>query len=109
MLALYGSHPGALVCRLSLTESRIREMYTAAGFSCRMSLDQVGSTAGRLAMEYMTPQKYRHTRVRNGTSWLASFSAAPIREMIRAAPTLNIDCSSSTGTARNQYQVSGSP
>jgi hypothetical protein len=32
-------------------------MYTAAGFSCRKSLDHCGSTAGRLAMEYMTPQK----------------------------------------------------
>src|ERR1700761_638649 len=109
MLALYGWDPAALVRWLFITASRISEMYTAAGFSCRMSLDHSGSVAGRLAIEYMTPQKYRHTRVRNGTSWLTSFSSEPIRAMIRHAPTLNIDCNSSTGTSRNQYQVSGSP
>src|ERR1700729_3010509 len=57
IFALYGSAPGALVRWLFITESRISEMYTAAGFSCRKSLDHCGSTAGRLAMEYMTPQK----------------------------------------------------
>ena len=107
--ALYGSAPGALVRWLSITAYRISVMYTAAGFSCSRSFAHSGSVAGSVAMLYMTPQKYRQTRVRNGTSWLTSFSSAPIRAMIRDAPTLNRVCSSSTGTARNQYQVSGSP
>src|ERR1700748_2732230 len=109
MLALYGWDPAALVRWLFITAYRISEMYTAAGFSCRMSLDHSGSVAGRLAMEYMTPQKYRHTRVRNGTSWLTSFSSEPIRAMIRHAPTLNIDCSRSTAAARSRARTRPSP
>ena len=105
---MYGSAPGAFVRCVSMIARRISEMYTAAGLSCRISFAHSGSVAGSVAMLYMTPQKYRHTRVRNGTSWLTSFSSAPIRAMIRPAPMLNSVCSSSTGMARNQYQVSGS-
>ena len=60
-------------------------------------------------MLYMTPQKYRQTRSRNGTSWLMSWAPAPTRAMISAAPMLNMACISSAGSSSSQYQVSGSP
>ena len=60
-------------------------------------------------MLYMTPQKYRQIRVRNGISWLKSCAPAPSRAMISAAPMLNVACSTMTGTSSSQYQVSGSP
>ena len=57
----------------------------------------------------MTPQKYRQTRVRNGISWLKSWAPAPSLAMSNAAPTLNIPCTSSTGSSSSQYQVGYSP
>src|SRR5215472_13148249 len=87
----------------------VSEIYTAAGLTESTSLAHSGSSAGSEAMLYMTPQKYRQTRSRNGTSWLTSWAPAPTLAMISAAPMLNIDCSSSVGTSSSQYQVSGSP
>ncbi len=87
----------------------VSEMYTAAGLSCSTFLAHSGSVAGSEAMLYMTPQKYRQIRVRNGISWLKSCAPAPSRAMISAAPMLNVACRTSTGTRNSQYQVSGSP
>ena len=87
----------------------VSEMYTAAGLNDSTFLAHPGSAAGSEAMLYMTPQKYRQTRSRNGTSWLMSCAPAPTLAMISAAPMLNVACISSAGTSSSQYQVSGSP
>src|ERR1700729_1899315 len=87
----------------------LSEMYTAAGLKEITFLAHSGKAAGRAARLYMTPQKYRQTRSRNGISWLMSWAPAPTRAMSSAAPMLNVACSSSVGTSSSQYQVSGSP
>src|ERR1700760_1999151 len=87
----------------------VSEMYTAAGLNESTFLAHSGSLAGSEAMLYITPQKYRQTRSRNGTSWLMSCAPAPSLAMISAAPTLKAACSTSVGTSSSQYQVSGSP
>jgi hypothetical protein len=43
-----------------------------------------GSAAGSEAMLYMTPQKYRQTRSRNGISWLTSCAPEPTRAKINS-------------------------
>src|SRR3989440_7348651 len=87
----------------------VSEMYTAAGLKDSTFLAHSGRAAGSEAMLYMTPQKYRQTRSRNGTSWLMSCAPAPTLAMNSAAPMLNVACSSSVGSSSSQYQVSGSP
>src|SRR5260370_1519566 len=87
----------------------VSEMYTAAGLKEITFLAQPGSAAGSAAMLYMTPQKYRQTRSRNGISWLMSCAPAPTLAMNSAAPMLNVACSSSARSSNSQYQVSGSP
>src|SRR5881397_1193662 len=88
-----------------MTAYLVSEMYTAAGLKDSTFLAHSGSTA----MLYMTPQKYRQTRSRNGISWLMSCAPAPTLAMNSAAPMLNVACSSSVGSSSSQYQVSGSP
>ena len=51
-----------------MTAYLVSEIYTAAGLKESTFLPHSGSTAGSAAMLYMTPQKYRQTRSRNGTS-----------------------------------------
>jgi hypothetical protein len=80
-------------------------MYTAAGLNESTFL----AHSGNEAMLYMTPQKYRHTRSRNGTSWLMSCAPAPNLAMTSAAPTLKVACRTRVGISSSQYQVSGSP
>src|SRR5689334_9515482 len=59
-----------------MTAYLVSEMYTAAGLKESMFLAHTGSSAGSAAMLYMTPQKYRQTRSRNGISWLMSCARA---------------------------------
>src|SRR6187399_758774 len=92
-----------------MTANLVSEMYTAAGLKESTFLAHTGSSAGSAAMLYMTPQKYRQTRSRNGISWLMSCAPAPTLAMNSAAPMLNVACSSSVGSSSSQYQVSGSP
>src|SRR5215475_6961066 len=91
-----------------MTAYLVSEIYTAAGLKESTFLAHSGSSAGSAAMLYMTPQKYRQTRSRNGISWLMSCAPAPTLAMNSAAPMLNVACSSSVGSS-SQYQVSGSP
>src|SRR5215470_9371143 len=92
-----------------MTAYLVSEIYTAAGLKVSTFLAHSGTAAGSAAMLYMTPQKYRQTRSRNGTSWLMSFAPAPTLAMNSAAPTLNVACSSRVGISSSQYQVGGSP
>src|SRR5438874_1882843 len=84
-------------------------MNTAGGFSDSTCRAQPGTFSGSVVTMYMTPQKYRVIRRKNGMSSLTSATLPPIRATISAAPVLNSVCSATAGTSRNQYQVSGEP
>src|SRR5215470_17791725 len=84
-------------------------MYTAGGFSDSSLTTFSGTAAGSVVTMYITPQKYREIRRKNGISSLTSATLPPSRATISVAPVLNVACSATAGTSRNQYQVSGSP
>ena len=60
-------------------------------------------------IRYITPQKYRVIRRKNGISSDTSARLPPSRATISAAPTLNIVCSRTAGMTSSQYQLGYSP
>ena len=60
-------------------------------------------------IRYITPQKYREMRRKNGISSDTSAREPPSRATTSAAPVLNIVCSSTAGISSSQYQLGYSP
>ncbi len=56
-------------------------------------------------IRYMTPQKYREMRRKNGISSDTSAIEPPSRATISAAPVLNIVCSRMAGISSSQYTL----
>ena len=92
-----------------MNATRISEMKTANGLSDRTCFSQVDSAAGSVMIRYMTPQKYREIRRKNGISSDTSAIAPPSRATISAAPVLNIVCSRMAGISSSQYTLGYCP
>src|SRR3984885_13863971 len=82
--------------------TRISEMKTANGLSERICFSQLDSASGSVMIRYMTPQKYREMRRKNGISSDTSPIEPPSRATMSAAPVLNIDCRRMAGISSSQ-------